>query len=135
MNPNIVVVCDSDRSSKRAALKDRVRRIRREVERIPAGHVWITRAREIENYLPGGVLEQALGAGSLRDPGQYNSFFPRQRSHRESYVEDMLNRRHIDKMELAISCVPHMTKDLMEARFDWGEQMTTIVERIESWNR
>ena len=29
---------------------------------------------------------------------------------------------------------PHMTRELMESRFDWNEQMTKVVERIESWN-
>ena len=42
VNPNIVVVCDGDRSSVRSRLKDRVRRIREEVESIPGGHPWIT---------------------------------------------------------------------------------------------
>ena len=135
MNPNIVVVCDGDRSAKDAPLKHRVRRIREEVDRIPAGHVWITRAREIENYIPNGVLEQALNVSSLPDPGQFDSFFPRQRSRRKSYVEENLNGRHIDKMKLAMSSVPHMTRDVMESRFDWNEQMAKIVKRIESWNR
>ena len=135
VNPNIVVVCDSDRSSKRTALKDRVRRIREEVERTPAGHIWITLAREIENYLPGGVVEQALGASVLPNPGQFETFFPRKRTHTQSYIEANLKRRHIDKMELATSSVPHMTKELMESRFDWNEQMAKIVERIKSWNQ
>ena len=30
---------------------------------------------------------------------------------------------------------PHMTKELMESRFDWSEEMAKVVERIESWNR
>ena len=135
VNANIVVVCDSDRSSKRARLQDRVRRIRKEVGKTPAGHIWITRAREIENYLPAGVLEQASGASSLPDPGQFESFFPRKRSRHRSYVEENLNRRHFDKMDLATLCAPHMTREMMESRFDWNEQMAKLVERIESWNR
>ena len=135
VNPNIVVVCDSDRSSRSSALKGRVRRIRGEVDQTPVGHIWMTRAREIENYLPGGVLEQALGASSLPDPGQFDSFFPRKRSRQKSYIEENLKRQHFDKMELAMSSVPHMTRELMESRFDWKEQMTKIVERIEFWNQ
>lgn len=135
VNPNIVVVCDGDRSSVRSRLKDRVRRIRKEVERIPGGHIWITRARETENYLPGGVLEQVLGGSSLPDPGQFESFFPRKRSNQRSYIEEHLSRPHLDKMELATLSVAHMTRELLESRFDWNEQMAQIVERIESWNR
>lgn len=135
VNANIVVVCDSDRSSKRAGLKDRVQRIRKEVGKTPAGHIWITRAREIENYFPASVLEQASGAISLPDPGQFESFFPRKRSPYKSYIEANLKERHIDKVELATRCAPRMTTELMESRFDWNEQMAKIVERIEPWNR
>ena len=135
VNANIVVVCDSDRPSMRAPLKDRVRRIREEVEKTPAGRIWITRAREIENYLPGDVLTEALGASSLPDPVQFESFFPRKRSRQKSYIEKNLKRQHFDKMELATLCAPHMTKGLMESRFDWNEEMAEFVKRIESWNR
>ena len=135
VNPNIVVVCDGDRSSKRVALKDRVRRIRKEVDLLPAGHIWVTRAREIENYIPGVVLGKASDVSSLPEPGQFDSFFPRKGSRQKSYIEENLSRQRLDKIELAMSSVPHMTRELMESRFDWNEQMAKIVERIESWNR
>ncbi len=135
VNPNIVVVCDGDRSSKRVALKDRVRRIRKEVDLLPAGHIWVTRAREIENYIPGVVLRKASDVSSLPEPGQFDSFFPRKGSRQKSYIEENLSRQRLDKIELAMSSVPHMTRELMESRFDWNEQMAKIVERIESWNR
>ena len=140
VNPNVVVVCDGDRSSIRSRLKDRARRIREEVEKTPAGHIWITRAREIENYLPGNVLKFAARelewkVSSLPDPGQFDSFFPRRRSSHKSYIEQHLNRHHVDKMKLAMASVSHLSKELMESRFDWNEQMAKIVERVESWNR
>ena len=139
VNPNIVVVCDGDRASRHSPLKPRVRRIREEVEKTPDGHIWVTRAREIENYLPGGVLKLAVhelgwNVSSLPDPGQFDNFFPRKRSPRKSYAEANLQRRHFDKVELAMRSAPHMTRELMESRFDWNEQMTKVVERIESWN-
>ena len=132
VNPNIVVICDGDRDSENAFIKVRVERIRREVEKIPGAHIWITEAREIENYLPGSVLEKALDLPSLPDPGQYESFFPRNEI--SSYIEARLSRKHLDKMHLAIQSTPHMTKDLMAGQFDWDEQMGTIVARIKSWN-
>ena len=135
VNPNIVVVCDSDRSSRRTPPKSRVERISAEVENTPTGFIWITQAREIENYIPGVVLAKASNMSSLPDPGQFESFVPRKRSRRKAYIETNLNGRQIDKMELAMSSVPHMTRELMEYRFDWKEQMTKLVERIESWNQ
>ena len=37
-------------------------------------------------------------------------------------------------MDLAILSTRDMTKEVMEERFEWKEQMELIVERIDSWN-
>ena len=126
VNPNIVVMCDGDRASENSPIKDRVERIRKEVENIPGAHIWITDAREIENYLPGSVLEKALDLPSLPDPEQYDSFL--------ETSETSMSRKHFDKMRLATRSVPYMTKDMMVGRFDWEDQMREIVARIKSWN-
>ncbi len=134
VNPNIVVICDGDRASEDSHLKDRVERISKEVENIPGAHIWITAAKEIENYLPGSVLEKALDLPSLPDPEQYESFFPRTEASDKSYLEANMSRKHYDKMRLATQSAPHMMKDIMAGRFDWEDQMQEIVDRIKSWN-
>ena len=134
VNPNIIVVCDGDRTTKDSDIKGRVKRIETEVQKIPDGHIWITSAKEIENYIPGSVLEKALDLSGLHDPEQYENFFPRKKACSESYIEANLNRRNVDKIDLARTSVPHMTNDIMANRFDWKEQMKEIVTRIESWN-
>ena len=134
VNPNIVVVCDGDRDAEDSPIKSRVERICAEVENIPGGHIWITEAREIENYIPGSVLAHASDEPSLPDPGQYESFFPRRASPGPSYLETSMDRKHYDKMKLAMQCSPHMTREVMADRFDWGEQMEQIVDRIKCWN-
>ena len=134
VNPNIIVVCDGDRTAKDSDIKDRVKRINTEVQKIPDAHIWITSAKEIENYIPGSVLEEALDLSGLRDPEQYENFFPRKKACSESYSEANLNRRNIDKVDLARLSVPHMKNDIMADRFDWKEQMKEIVAHIESWN-
>ena len=133
VNPNVVVVCDGDRSSKNTSLKTRVRRIRAEVEKIKGAHVWVTRAREIENYIPGLVLGRSLGLTTIPDPGQYEHFFPRERVRKKSYVETYMRKTNVDKVDLAIRTVRHMTKQLMATRFDWKEEMSRIVDRVGAW--
>ena len=134
VNPNIVVICDGDRTAKRSRVKDRVRRIRAEVLKIPNALIWVTNARESENYIPGEVLSKAVGLADLPDPTQYEIFFPRKGSPDASYVETKMNRKGLDKMDLAVLSVPHMTKAIMSARFDWAERIEQIAERITSWN-
>ncbi len=134
VNPNIIVVCDGDRTAKDSDLKNRVRRIQKEVKEIPDAHIWITSAKEIENYIPGSVLGEALDLSGLRDPEQYENFFPRKKAGSESYIEANLKKRNVDKVDLAKASVPRMTNDIMADRFDWKKQMKKIVVRIESWN-
>lgn len=134
VNPNIIVVCDGDRVSKDSEIKGRVKRIETEIQKISDAHIWITSAKEIENYIPGSVLAKALDRSELRDPEQYENFFPRKKACSESYIESNLNRRNVDKVDLARASIPHMTNDIMANRFDWEEHMKKIVARIKSWN-
>ena len=134
INHNLVVMCDGDREAENSDLKPRVKRIREEVEKIDDAHIWITDAKEIENYLPSSVLEKvpdsvfrkAPALSSLPDPEKYESW--------SSYTEKNMEGKSIDKVALAISSTQHMTKEVMEVRFEWKEQMELIVERIDSWN-
>lgn len=134
INANIVVVCDGDQENDGCPTKSTVERIRKEVEDIPGGHIWVTEAREIENYIPGSVLALASKERSLPDPGQYESFFPRKTSLGRSYLETRMDRKHYDKMALAIHSTAYMTKESMTKRFDWEVQIGKIVAQIRSWN-
>ena len=106
INHNLIVVCDSDQEAEDSGLKPRVERILEEVEKIDGAHIWITEAKEIENYLPSSVLEKVPDAvfkkapalSSLPDPGQYESW--------SSYIEENMEGTRTDKVALAISSAP-----------------------------
>ncbi|MFA8443452.1 ATP-dependent endonuclease [Yoonia sp.] len=59
LNRNIAVVIDSDKEKPRSRLKPAAERLRAEMAR-DGGIVWITKGREIENYLPYERLQQTL---------------------------------------------------------------------------
>ena len=134
VNPNVLVICDSDRTRKGAHLKDRVRRIRSEVEELESGHIWITGAKEVENYIPGSVLSTIFNIHALPDPEQYMNFYPRKGSRHRAYVTAHLGGRAVDKVKLATLSVRHMARDSMALRFDWEQQMKKVVQRIDRWN-
>ena len=135
VNPNVVVVCDGDRASSDAPIKDRVSRICSEIEKVPWAFVWVAEGREIENYLPGSVLGAVFEKGPLPDPQQFESFIPRGKEGEDSYLESKLQRVTVDKVELAIRAVPLLTKEAMVNRFDWEVSMRRIIESIERWNQ
>lgn len=139
VNPNIIVVCDGDRTAKSgegSRIKDRVRRISSEVQEIPGAHIWVTGAKEIENYLPGQVLSNAFKIETVPDPGQHERFFPSEdaANKHHSFSETHLKRRTIDKMDLAVQTAPYMTKELLLERFDLADEIKAIIEAIRRWN-
>ena len=57
----MAIVMDSDRDRKGKRLNQTKLRIRREFE-ATTGFVWITAGREIENYVPGDLVREAMHA-------------------------------------------------------------------------
>jgi len=137
LSHNIIVICDGDRESNAARIKDRVRRISSELSKIPNAVSWITDAREVENYLRGTVLQTALGLASPPpDPGQYEPFFPRKSDLTNSFWTKYLpGVATIDKVDLAAMTTQHMTRDDLRSRFDLEEKIQTICDAIRCWNR
>lgn len=137
INPNALVVSDSDRKAKGTPLKKRVRRIRDEFARLDKERSchWILEAREIENYLTGELIGSAAGvtSGGLPDPGQYESVF--RKDGEESYMETHLKRKTIDKVDLAVLATGQMSADMMRGRFDLDSKMKRILSIIAVWNQ
>ncbi len=59
LNRNMAIVLDSDKDGPRAKLKPAVSRLERELSD-GGGQVWITKGREVENYIDAELLHEAL---------------------------------------------------------------------------
>jgi energy-coupling factor transporter ATP-binding protein EcfA2 len=59
LNQNMAIVLDSDKDGPRAKLKPAVSRLKRELSD-GGGLVWITKGREVENYVDANLLHEAL---------------------------------------------------------------------------
>jgi putative ATP-dependent endonuclease of OLD family len=140
LNHNLFVVCDGDRTAMQgegSTLKARVSRVVEEVKKIPSAGMWVTAAKEIENYLPGSVLKQIFDLDQCPDPGQYDRFFPSESkdSKADSFAEKSLKRKSLDKVDLALRSLPLLTKDSLSSRFDLAQQMGLIIDKIANWNK
>lgn len=137
INPNAIVISDSDKKSKLAQLKDRVRRIRDEFAKLnpERSFHWILTVREIENYLTGELLMRIMNhsKSQLPDPEQFESFFRKDKE--RSYLETNLNRKTFDKAELAALATFHMKIDDINDRFDLRNSIKKIISTIQIWNR
>jgi hypothetical protein len=137
INPNVIVVSDSDRKSKSHNLKPRVRRIREEFTKLDTERSlhWILEAREIENYLTGDLIKRFMNhpAPKLPDPDQFQSFF--RKDGETNYLEKAVERKTFDKSDLAVLATSHMKIEDVQGRFDLDCTMRRILSIIEVWNR
>lgn len=132
MNPNTILVCDSDRDHEDSPLKASVQRIQAQLAK--TGMCWVTAGREIENYIPSACLTDIDGNIPQSDIDVYQCFWPRANDNGSSYLQSVLKRNTVDKTSLARMVSPRMTFEHMESRLDWFKQMKKIVERITLWN-
>jgi len=75
VNPNIILVCDSDRMREDQPLKKAVARIEQACASVDCAMNWVLEAKEIENYLPGSILTKVFDKPDLPDPERFERFF------------------------------------------------------------
>jgi len=136
INPNVVLICDGDQPDSDAPLKERVERLKAEVGQLTtlSAWIWVTRGREIENYLAGRVLSDVLDKQGLPDPKPNERVVPPSGRGPKSYIYDNTGRKTYDKFELALKACKVITLDDMKPRLDWEEAMGQILRRIRIWN-
>ena len=128
-NRNALILIDSDKRNQQARLNPTKLRVRQEFENMNAT-CWITRGKEIENYIPGRIIEEFFGIQGAPAPGQYESFF----EHIDNLQEGMGNRYLTKKSLLAEKLVSHMNMHNMQEALDIDERMIEVCTRIREWN-
>ncbi len=133
INPNAVLITDGDRTAatgRGAGLKHQVIRIRNEINKLPKGHAWVTKAKEIESYIPPSTLKKIWGK-NVPHIGQHESFAT---STGKGYFPLHSPVATFNKVAFAQRIVPELTLAEMKKTFEWEEQMAHIIETIRSWN-
>lgn len=97
--------------------------------------MWITDAKEIENYLPASVLRKLFEDDSLSAPGQWQRFFPAEKGNAANYIEESLGRKISDKVDLATRASREMSLENVKERFDWPLATSRVVAKIAEWNQ
>lgn len=128
VNRNFIFVCDSDRSGPNTKTKPRVAKLLSEISD-NAGFVWVTQAREIENYIPKESFEIVHDRASLQHIGDYER------------IQDYLAKNKIskatefrEKHAKAIQYSQHFTKENLSFRPELDKIMNKIIEHITQWN-
>lgn len=125
-NRNAVIVMDSDKRSSRAHLNATKKRIISEFDALDMG-VWVTKGKEIENYIPRSAIETALGIDINRQCGQFDLF--------PDYIAQYYPGFTGKKVRFASEITQYMSCENMNGMLDVKKQIQEIGTRIEVWNR
>ncbi len=130
MNRNIAILIDSDKSSPKSRINETKKRVRDEFDKGP-GFAWITKGREIENYIEVDILEQAINKlypNAKKNKENENNEFRKSLSYQNNGNKDF----KINKVKLAHEVVS--TFDLNLDILDLKKQINKLVEFIRTSN-
>jgi putative ATP-dependent endonuclease of OLD family len=122
---NSIVILDSNKASTRSKLDENTNRILKEVKE-SGGIGWVTDGREIENYLPPTVIEEATDLPSS-NVERFTDIFDTIKRRRKSTHE-------IKKVHLANRIAPHLTVENMY-QLDLRKRLEVAAAKIREWNR
>lgn len=128
-NRNAIMMIDSDKRTRNTRLNDTKKRIRDEFNKIGA-ICWITKGKEIENYIPSVVVDEFFNVDSSDQVGQYLSFF----DHLDTVKNNEGTKFSAKKPALAEKLIGHMTKENLVDVLDLESQLKSVCEEIRSWN-
>ena len=131
VNRNCILIMDSDKKAPQSRINKTKKRIEKEIEDIK-GIPWITKGKEVENYLPEESLRQLFGIDTLPDIGPYQSF--------PEYLEKNLSLEEKkkfsrDKVLFSERIKPCLTKESLMARLDLNKKMKEVINRVTEWNK
>jgi len=128
-NRNAALLIDSDKKSKHGHINKTKKRIREEMQRNGC-FCWITKGKEIENYIPVELVQQHLKGKNLSSFDTFSSVFD---SIKKTYPDKGLKFER-KKPLFAETMISYMTKDNLSQVLDLDEKMNKLCEIIKNWN-
>lgn len=130
INRNAAVLIDSDKRSRQTPLNDTKKRIEAEFGSF-GGFVWVTKGREIENYLPVAAISKELDiSGAVPPIGQYEDV----RDYLESHKTGEGRRFERAKAVYAERFGAHLLQEDLSQCLDLPEKMAELMQHIDRWN-
>jgi putative ATP-dependent endonuclease of OLD family len=128
-NRNAIMLIDSDKRTQQAPINQTKQRIRDEFAAMKA-HCWVTKGKEIENYIPATVVDAFWSVADSFQVDRYESFF--------EYLDNIVIgegvKYNAKKPLLAEKLTPHMTIENLTEVLDLNENMGLVCDAIRSWN-
>ncbi|MFH1658345.1 MAG: ATP-binding protein [Pseudomonadota bacterium] len=129
VNKNSALLMDSDKRGRSSKLNETKVRIINELENSNC-LCWVTRGKEIENYIPSTLVSNIVGTDVATNVGQYECFF----DYLDSHTAGLGKKYSTKKTLLAEQLTQKMTKDNMQNTLDLSERVETLCSQIRKWN-
>lgn len=129
VNKNSIILIDSDKTSKAKPINDTKKRIQYEFESNNQ-LCWITKGKEIENYVPKQIIDMFYEKVVNEKFEQYDTIDKFLNKYKEKEGE----RFKSSKIKYAQQYVEKMTIDAMKDILDLDEKMKKVIKEIEKWN-
>lgn len=124
-NRNAAIVIDSDKRNRQASINETKKRVVGEFEGLNMFN-WVTKGKEIENYIPVQALRDLLSNSKLKQCTQYELF--------PQYIERHYKGFIGKKVAFANTIVPFLTKDNSEKIMDLEKKIKELYTFIGKWN-
>lgn len=125
-NRNAAIVIDSDKRYQADKINDTKRRIANEFDRLGMFH-WITKGKEIENYLPKESVESMLGIILPSGCAQYQLF--------PDFISPHYKNFSNKKVPFANKIKGYITLENSAAMLDLKKQIEKLYIHIQAWNQ
>lgn len=124
-NRNATIVIDSDKRRGNESINNTKKRIVQEFKELNM-FSWVTKGKEIENYLPKKALENMLKKTIQKECGQYNLF--------SDYVEKYYKNFSHKKVPFANQIKAYITSDNSLEILDLKKQVENLYKQMKIWN-
>lgn len=131
VNRNSIILIDSDKKNKQASINTTKKRIEEEANKNNI-LCWITKGREIENYVPEKLVKEIIGIPDSKETfGQYQNI----EEFLNSVQEGLGNKFLKDKIGYAKTFTDNVHLNDYKESLDLNIRMTEVVKKIEQWNK
>ena len=124
-NRNAAIVIDSDKKTRSTPLSDTKKRIIEEFSKLKMLS-WVTKGKEIENYIPFEAINVAYSCKLSAQCQQYESFL--------EYISKARKSFSNEKVPFARKVAPHIGKSNSSTLYGLENQIQKLHQQIQAWN-
>lgn len=124
-NHNAAIIIDSDKRSNSAKINDTKKRVKDEFSK-KESFCWITKGKEIENYVSKEAIEKSFSKKIKKSCGQYELF--------PEYIKELYGTFASNKVEFASKVIPNIAYENSKDILDLFKQIQLLYKEIIKWN-